>query len=717
MSTRQDVPSDGWHVEVDNANGVTFTPDTLDDPQRKPKANGYPTIEIPVRRSEKWMDSTFDEAPMRVWEDGKRQPIDALDTVELSGKKAVLHGRGGDELKQPVQAEYSQKPAHEAAQQLIQDNTSYTANVDTPATTREDGVHTISASTNEDWQNLFSFSETEPFGIYGDFISIEPTCVPLDAIDGNVGQFGPTVVNDSKYSGGQALHFSSSGDAVVFDFVFHYDIPAEYVGIKVRDEINGAGDISYKWQKVEFQNNTGTSKGLAWQDIAQDSFYEPNHTYENQIGTDITAEEHHFLRIEANGASDYLLDSIAVYDTRWNYTWPATPSSGGYLPGPERYPDKAVFTSDEVPQPRTIVGTEVDATFNSTETVSGGSLRVGWSHTQGEFYRVGQQGDTTASDHSLTNPGPSYKLYTAISRRGDDPSRQSIPTKGYNTHELHSFDIYADFSDLPLAVNTQLNSSLLNALKQLANIGNSVFEYARDPNDGSQSIEWAQMGQRESGVTLSPSDYSLTKDTSQVIQSASVYGSSVSHRTSFQANVGTAVALPNTKIQESSVTVQNPRTGERFLVNDDYTMSYAAGTITATSDGSLVDGKRYEVEYQYQTYAEYTLDGVTNPTTLPPRDIPGLTSNSACSQAVRTLVNKAKDPRFDATINLPNDKLGWSLVESLDVNGLPTNGQTLHLREITHGPSQTQLTLGIGQSVSDIVQDISDRVSNVSRHS
>ncbi|SIR99680.1 hypothetical protein SAMN05421858_5052 [Haladaptatus litoreus] len=722
MSTsRQDVPSSGWHVEIDGENGHTHTPDLLDDPQRVPKTNDLPEITIPVRRTEKWLDPQFERADMRVWCGGQRQPIDRLEKVEIQDGKTVLRGRGGVELLDPVEVQYDQDAIHEAARDLIEEHTPYAANVDAPNVDVEEDVQITSVTTKEDFINEFEIRDTDPIDIGNGYIGLHKSCAVSDAVDDSIANDG-TTISSNVYSGGNAVELTSQGDRVVFQIDFPYRIPNEYVGVKIRDRTQGSSDISFRWNQTEFAHNSSDQVTISWHELGKSSLYSQGGGYQTVIGEDIDPDRSHFLGIVAEGSSSYIVDSIAVYDTRYNYTWDNyAGGTGQYLNGPEEYPDRVWVSSREIPLTKAVVGGRLDASLNSTTTTTDNSTpHIGFSQTQGRFYltsNADENAESTGDWDNLDTPGGSLKVGFALSRWGDDADRQKIPAEGFRPHRVQDYQLTADLSTLPIIVNQSYNDSLRNVLKDLANRGDFVWEYRRDPKTGEQSIEWTQAGQRETEIDVDEVSYTVEKDSSQVADSVSVYGGSQSYIARFQADIGNSVGLPNTRIQELSDTVRNPRSGVRYERNEDYEIDYENGRITALSDGLMDDDGWYEVEYQYQTYGDYAVSGVQNPRQHPPQDIASLASNAACAQAARIIINDLQTPQFEAEMTIPQETIPWSLADALHVEGLETGGQALKIRNVEQRPGETVLTLGIGRNIGEIISDIETRVSSVSRNS
>jgi hypothetical protein len=82
--------------------------------------------------------------------------VDTVERVVAREDRHELVGRGGLELESRIQPEFSQKAVHSAADDLITNNTNYSANVDTPDTSTETNTELDSFTSNADWLNILA---------------------------------------------------------------------------------------------------------------------------------------------------------------------------------------------------------------------------------------------------------------------------------------------------------------------------------------------------------------------------------------------------------------------------------------------------------------------------------------------------------------------------------------------------------------------------------
>jgi len=166
----------GWHLEIDHPDGTTLRPDLLDDVSRSPAVNGFPTAELPVAEDPTWHSDAFDDAPLRLWEDGRRQPLDQLEHRRLTPDRTVLEARGGVQLDRRIIEEVDIEPTHELLERLITERTDYQASVDTPEAGAETDVLIQEAAADFELQTaLEEIPATVPAAI------VDDTLLPLQA--------------------------------------------------------------------------------------------------------------------------------------------------------------------------------------------------------------------------------------------------------------------------------------------------------------------------------------------------------------------------------------------------------------------------------------------------------------------------------------------------------------------------------------------------------
>jgi len=374
----------GWHVEVDHPDsGHVWTPDVV-DAERQPRANGLPQLQIRVRKNDKWRAAAFEGATIRVWKDGQRQPIDEIESVTEEADQTVLQGRGGVDLLERVRGEVgSAEAVHKFAEDIIANDTPYTANVDAPQTTTETKT-LVTASNNSALQNaLAPIPDDVPLAIRNN--QLEPTRVGyfIEAEDSN-GGLG-SVTSDSDYSGGEGITNLSTSIDFSASVSFDHKIPGSRVGYAVRwDGSNTAQDNP----KVEFS-------------IGSNSQVVPEGTNANvlewQIETGsnaLSAGSYTFtFDIQSSAGNDWVIDAIAVYDTKYQTTPFDNATNSEVLDNPWLYPDVAQIDTEIQGAVGNIKTGRIKVNIDSqaTNDVSGTSQFLGLSFDRGSSFATGSQ--------------------------------------------------------------------------------------------------------------------------------------------------------------------------------------------------------------------------------------------------------------------------------------------------------------------------------------
>lgn len=708
----------GWYVEVVHPSGYVHRPATMDDPapQRNPVANALPTISVPVRRSEKWSHPSFEDAEMRVWYDGQREPIDTLEEVEQTEQATVLRGRGGQELERRYTDEITQQPVDEWAREAISSTTGYVPHVDTPNTTREDGVVLDTAQRDGDWQTRLSPADTDPIVIQDGAVKLGQSCYLMDSVEGTwrLGS-GSTGLDDPAFNGGGALVLGEQGDRIRFAIRTEYDIPAEHVGIRIRDQSYGPGDVKMRWDSTTLARLTQQT-GLGWRELGTYSPRGSVPTYQSGIGADIRAGEPHTLEFEAQGASEFALDMVAVYDDRFSYTWPnpGSENGGGALAGPELYPQARDVTFDAPVPPRTVVGGRLRV---GGRGVAGEVGRVGLSNTQGRDYGIESNTKTIAIDFG--DPGPSLQPLVTLERTGDDPSRDRAPTRGYESQWLEWYNLQADLEDIPMVVNQSFDGSLVDVLSSVADSNNSIFEYRR--TGPIESVEWTQPGQRTADRSPSVSEYEVMKSTAERVQKAVVYGGTRDATgvtvVVLDGEAGKSVDLQHSHLKQGTVTIESRKTGARMRPGDDYTVDHQQGILHLDPDGRMAATSEYDVSYSYQAYGEATLPDVETPRETV-EESSGVTSNFAAQQTAEAVIDELREPVTRGTITVSGNE-GFSVVEALAGADLPGGAGTgvggIQIKEISLSPGEAELRVGSHRTFEEVVSDVESNISAVKR--
>ncbi|QLH78668.1 hypothetical protein HZS55_15840 [Halosimplex rubrum] len=266
------VPATGWYVEVDHPDSdYTWTPTVYDDQARiAPAPYDYKRGEIPVEAGEQWRLESFEGAPMRVWKDGRPQPIEEFVAPEDGpGSTTTLVGIGGRDLDVRVTEQFDVIPVYEAAEQIIETYTDLTANIDIPETTSE--TLTISTGDSEtDWAEQFDPSDpTSPIiaasGLApasdGEGSTLARTSHLREAENINDNQVDFRGSLDGA-SNGEIITLETAGSYVEFDVELEHAIPADQGAVAIRFRApNDLGNIPNQGSPQELPEITVSVDG------------------------------------------------------------------------------------------------------------------------------------------------------------------------------------------------------------------------------------------------------------------------------------------------------------------------------------------------------------------------------------------------------------------------------------------------------------------------
>lgn len=706
------IPASGWYVEIDAA-GHTHTPAVKGEPTRNPRLYGQPTLELPVADDDKWFHTAFEEAPMRVWKDGIRQPVDTLVTPTATENGVTLTGRGGDELLTRVQREVSVAPAHEVARDLIQNNTTYTANVDTyqPSTQTNESLYGADTTSELESRLLNALNPSDPLETTSTG-ELQPTqtCWTAEGEDATGGSFtqyfrtdysGSTDSNDNA----PAAALESTSEYAYWDFTPSHDIPEEDLGLHIREETPGSEtpEVVYKFgiagnslQEIDRLSYSGSISrlSLSWKDHQANPFDGGN----GWTGGDLSAGTTYRLRVDiAQSANDPIaIDVVAPADNRYSYFFDntvTTSGSGNILDGPEWYPDAVERQFEDAETVYSVSGGRVEATIDDTSNQQALAL----SNDFGDTWSTTSNTGTFETD--FADLGPSLRFRVTLSRYG---SQSQTPATGINPQSLDAFDLFGDLDDTPLLVRRQFDGALKDVLRTIAREVDAVWEFRRTGN--AESIEWTYPGYRTAGETPSVVQFEASSTTEGTYQKAVIKGGAQQVREeSFTANHGTAEPLNQANLQPGKEVVYDPTDGTEFVATEDYEIDVSAGNITTLADGSMMDGSEHAITYWWQPEQSFTAEGATDPKVLV-RTIPPLTTTRGCGQAALRLVQTLQDPLQSGTATVPTDEAEWSVVEELTLDALPVAG--MQINEVRSRPEATELVLGSRESPQEALASI-----------
>lgn len=706
-----EVPAGGWYVEIlVTATNEVLRPTVLDGAEVRPTLNGLPECRIPVPKNEGWLELISDGEPtvaMKVWKNGERKAIEVLDDVEQQPDRSVLVGRGGVELRERITTSYQRKLAHEATKDIV-DTTSYARNVDTPPSSTRDDVQVQSASGATDLQNALRspLTATDPITTTADGLQLAQSCYFFEGEDGGTG--GTSTVSNSNFSAESGLSIPA-GESVTFTFNPDYRWPADNVNMAVRVKWPGTStaEFSVAGDTVEVGDGGPFANDVDWfSDLGSGIVLSGGTSSDNEYGGgDLAQGTNYSAEVAVTSGDPVEVDCIAVYDDRFAHTFDDTVDSDGYLSNPMLYP----------PGGFELVFDDVATAFN----VVGGKVDIGLANFTGDDV-VGLSNDRGQSYNTATNPGLEFETTFSsvgaylrwkikLAPRGTRDT--ASPTQGIFGQELEDYTLSADLEEIPILTDVQYDTTGADILNQIAELSYSIWEVRWDDAAGGIVVEWTRPGQRTRDSDADVDDYSFSRSVAAEIGRLTVKGSALSvEAEEFTADHGNSTTLEHTEIVPGREVVRDPDTGEIFDAGVDYDLLAQAGLIVTLADGDMVDGDTYEIDYQWTVEGSAetdTYDGTTDREAV--RQVTGLTTGAACTQAATWALRQVDSPLDEATVTLARSDRTGPLVEEVDVGALPTD-ETLSVKSVEQGPATVRLELGSRRSIDEVIGDLQSRI-------
>jgi hypothetical protein len=505
------------------------------------------------------------------------------------------------------------------------------------------------------------------------------------------------------YSGGNNARLDDTGDVLEWDFVVNHTIPAENFNAKARQDDGNDGWPAWTWY-VEINgirydldsHNGGADIVLGWDDIGVGSTGGTGYD-----GPDVPPGTHTLgVELDDGIGSQYILkvDVVAPYDDRYNYFFDNdNGGSGGYLDGPELYGVVDV-KFDAAASVNNVAEGRLASTWNDTSN----DQAVAISNDGGETHLTAS--NTTSIDRAFSSGGASISWRATMSRYGSRTT--ATPQQGFNGQAVTDFTLYATLTDSPVLANQSYEGDVMDILQQIADYGSFVFEVRWDTAAGGLQIEWTQPGLRTASRDPRIEDYNVEKHHDVTTQAVIKGGARRRHGERFAANHGTSVALDQDHLIQGRESVYDRESGEEYERGPDYTLEAQNGAITTLSDGGITDGQELAIDYDYKVRGNYSSDahggGRRDEVT---ETIPSISTDRGCRQAAKRIVDEAETPLKEASATLPEQPVGLSLVEALDLEGLPTS-EGLEVWSVENQPGQVTLQLGSRKRVEESIRQI-----------
>ncbi|QAS68877.1 baseplate hub [Haloferax tailed virus 1] len=330
-----------------------------------------------------------------------------------------------------------------------------------------------SASSVSAWNTILgTLASTYPLVVSSS--GIRPAQTAWTTESDNLAQSGTALVTVGDYSNGEAEGLDSPGDTLELSFTPEHDIPGEEFALWCRIETDLGGtdpgpeitvtlDIdgdTYSWVPI----GTNTALGLNWYDLANNTFGGSS-TYPD---TDIPEGSTVTLSIEATSSSvsgqGHAVDVMAPLDALTRVTGGSDATSaytfdnnnggsGGYLDGPELYPDQLILSLETATTRRNVS----EARFTLTANDTSGNFYVELANDGSTFNRV-----NNATSGSVTFASPDTNVDTNISLNRYGSRSTATPQTGFNAQEIDNWELYADIDAvLPDDIGVTLSRAII----------------------------------------------------------------------------------------------------------------------------------------------------------------------------------------------------------------------------------------------------------------
>ena len=693
------VPSVGAFAEIDHPAGKTKRPDIADDVRLEPTVNGFPRLRFTTEGGEQWHSESLDDAPMRFWQDGKKQPIDALEHRDLSEADVELGGRGGLQLERQVTiSEDGVFEVSSFVEGLLNDETDYEPVVDDfSGDVREDVLLLLAEIQAELQSALEDIPDDVPLEYDGDALQRTQTSVTVD------GTTNSSFVSESDdYSGGEAGRIEDGGTSIgPFDVTFDHDVPEGEVVFAARAERIASDNLQVQ---VTVDNEPVfapiPASNLGWLETTlSDVAFEAGESRTVEI-------------IVEDGTGDERYDLVTIYDGRYEPNFPnELHESGGFLPEPHDFPGSVEIELEEINTPLAIA--EVTITVTTDDGLGVATLALRQDGT-GEYDSVEEALTYTVAYEDLEATAQGR---IGLGRARNLDPQEATPRFGYQPQRLESIQLEADLDETPIIVNPDFDDQIKAILNE------AVGEFA-DGNWEVQSgdpieVHVARIDGRPSDIDPDLIDYSVDRQTEDVLGRARVYAGAESiRRLPFEATVDewTELPLPDGRIVDGSAVVFDADDADETPLSrgDDYLLE------TVQQEGPpriqlLAEVERPRLDCDFQPRGEATRADAGDDPRTQTFNAPELSGQQMADIAAFQAVEGAyTDVAIDATLTFPPGEIGFDMIGALNVSGLPGDRPYQQL-ESNFDAGEITVRLGSGQRADDIIGRIRQQTDRTSK--
>jgi hypothetical protein len=715
------VSGSGWTVEVETPSGTPRRPQIVGEPKREPSVNDMEKVEIPVPKDETWEDDAFKDAPVKVWKNGERLPIDTLVGRQQKAGKTILVCEGGTELYAPGKYEFSNTDAHAAFGDVVAD-TPYTADVISPGGGSFQLANVDSEGEMRDYYQ--QPGDSTPIAIRDDGrLEVQQTCWVYEGEN-----YGNT--STSSYANGDYAEFDDFSGTLAEDvvpdaaeisqtFTTEREIPSSEVGVELRradHNLNGEFQVFIDGQKVYAELNANEDNvSTRWVNSLGGTSYENDQTGQQVPDPPTLEPGEHVIQIRnidvsPGGQSEpssgiAAVDLFCVYDKRYPPNFPNSTESGSdWLSGPEKFP----LSVDAILLHKGFLsstGGRFEGNFSSTTN----NQAVAISPDYGSTYTTNQNSSTVEADWP-NNPSPDIQLKVTLG--GTDGG--NTPLKGANTQSLNSYTLYEDTRASPPLTNDQFSGSREDILTALTERGDMIWTLEWDDVNDEIVVRMANVGDLTTDQSLGVVDYEWSRRTlGRQFKRAIIKGGSQIVR----GETVTADLLNNNDLRrENLITgreqVQGVSNGVIYERGTDYEMNYVIGEIVFdnNSDTNISDGEELEITYEWKPEGDYNTGGATARKTLRKTFVQAST-DVICQSIGFFLVDRLKDPIESGRLVIEDLPADLSVLEAIQTTQIPDRERWV-TRTINVQNGTVVMEISTRQTLDGIIEDVNKRVEN-----
>ena len=704
--------SKGWQLTLTHpTTGRTISPDVLDNPEFDPSLNSLVTARIPVRKSEdllEWPSGT--EVELRL--DGREQPLDEVVDFEQESDRTIIVAEGGLELDNRVRTEYQEERRHIAAAEIIEQETPYAADVDTPQTATQEGVVLQEATTTEEFEELLieEIPSTEPINISNNEVTAYDTGFVIEGE--NADSINQTFGSDTDdvFSGGEAEAFAGQGDGVEFNFTTEYTIPAGECILAVRQRSTADEGTSAEDRHIGqfYFDNDAVGARFAFATIDNINWYTITLDFEVSAGT------HTFgVEIDEDGgaeAGDAQVDVMAAVDSRQNPVFDnEVHEPSGYLDGPETKPKTVELEFGDATTPFTFTQATSSLAIDNTDEEQSISLSI----DRGGNFETSNNTDSITLEDIIT---PTVRTRFTLSNYSSEGAREQTPRFGYDFQIVSSYELAVDISQESLLIDQTYDNNVESVLNEIAG-DEYIWSYRLE--NGTPTVAWSQPGQREAS---SDPDIDAEVRVSKNIKTwdaVTIKGSSQSVSGERFDGSTTYQSLNRENIVPGSESVSELDGDTDFRRGEDYEMRYNDGEIRILGSGDMDGGTEYEIDYRFEVEGTHPPDYEGSNELV--ETISGVVSDRQAQQLAYTILEidpGVRFPSYSADVLLPRGDLFDPLEAlSLEQLQLPEEATPIEIREQPQRtPQGLSLRLGAKDPLSGLNR-LSNQLQSVSRRS